>query len=52
MTGHRSAFKRIAVVTDKEWAIHTLQALSWMVPGEIRLFGLDELEQAKTWAAG
>lgn len=49
---HHSAFKRIAVVTDKEWAIHTLQALSWMVPGEIALFRMDELEQAKSWAAG
>lgn len=49
---HHSAFKRIAVVTDKEWAIHTLQALSWMVPGEIALFRLDEIEQAKEWAAG
>ena len=49
---HHSAFKRIAVVTDKEWAVHTLQALAWMVPGELALFGLDELERAKEWAAG
>ena len=27
-------------------------ALAWMVPGELALFGLDELEQAKQWAAG
>ena len=49
---HHSAFKRIAVVTDKEWAVHTLHALAWMVPGELSLFGLDELERAKEWAAG
>jgi hypothetical protein len=49
---HHSAFKRIAVVTDKEWAVHTLHALAWMVPGELALFGLDELERAKEWAAG
>jgi SpoIIAA-like len=46
------SFKRIAVVTDKEWAVHTLHALAWMVPGELALFGLDELERAKEWAAG
>ncbi len=46
-----SAFKKIAVVTDKEWVAHTLHALSWMVPGEIAMFGLNELERAKTWAA-
>jgi hypothetical protein len=47
-----SAFKRIAVVTDKDWVAHTLHALAWMVPGELALFGLDELDQAKQWAAG
>ncbi|KUI10609.1 hypothetical protein AU190_19595 [Mycolicibacterium acapulense] len=49
---HHSAFKRIAVVTDKEWIRHTLHALAWMVPGEIALFGLGELDRAKKWAAG
>ena len=48
---HHSQFKRIAVVTDKEWAVHTLHALAWMVPGELALFRLDELERAKKWAA-
>ena len=49
---HHSAFKRIAVVSDKEWVAHTLHALAWIVPGELAVFGLDELERAKIWAAG
>lgn len=49
---HHSAFKRIAVVSDKEWVTHTLHALAWMVPGEISVFGLDELERATDWAGG
>jgi hypothetical protein len=49
---HHSAFKRIAVVSDKVWVAHTLHAVGWMVPGELALFGLDELERAKEWAAG
>jgi hypothetical protein len=49
---HHSAFKRIAVVSDKDWVAHTLHALAWMVPGELAVFGLDELERAKEWAAG
>jgi hypothetical protein len=49
---HHSAFKRIAVVSDKEWVAHTLHALAWLVPGELAVFGLDELERAKQWAAG
>ncbi len=49
---HHSAFKRIAVVSDKEWVAHTLHALAWMVPGELAIFGLDEIERAKEWATG
>jgi hypothetical protein len=49
---HHSAFKRIAVVSDKPWVGHTVHALSWMIPGELAVFKLDELEQAKAWAAG
>lgn len=52
LLGHHSAFKRIAVVTDKEWVAHTLHALAWMVPGELKLFNLGDLEHAKQWAAG
>lgn len=49
---HHSAFKRIAVVSDKEWVAHTLHALAWMVPGDLAVFGLDEFERATEWAAG
>jgi hypothetical protein len=51
MLHHHSAFKRIAVVTDKEWMVHAIHALAWMVPGEIKVFGLDDLDAAKQWAA-
>jgi len=49
---HIRALKRTAVVTDKEWVAHALHATAWMIPGEVALFGLDELEAAKQWAAG
>ncbi|BBY08232.1 hypothetical protein MNVI_35500 [Mycobacterium noviomagense] len=48
---HYSAFKRIAIVSDKQWVAHTMHALAWMLPGEVAVFGLDELERAKEWAA-
>lgn len=48
---HHSAFKRIAVVSDKDWVRHTMHALGWLVPGEVAVFGLDELDRAKQWAA-
>jgi hypothetical protein len=47
-----AAFKRVAVVSDKEWVVHTMHLVGWLVPGELAVFGLDELEQAKQWAAG
>ncbi|WP_418005620.1 STAS/SEC14 domain-containing protein [Mycobacterium sp. PDNC021] len=49
---HHSAFKRIAVVSDKAWVAHTLHAVAWMIPGDLQIFGLDELDRAKEWAAG
>ncbi len=49
---HHSKFKRIAVVSDQSWVAHTLHALSWMVPGELAIFGLADLDRAKEWAAG
>ena len=49
---HHSAFKRIAVVSDRAWVAHTLHAVAWMIPGELQIFGLDELDRAKAWAAG
>ena len=49
---HHSAFRRIAVVSDKDWVAHALHAFAWMVPGELAVFSLAELDQAKAWAAG
>jgi hypothetical protein len=49
---HHGAFKRIAVVSDKEWVVHTMHLVGWLMPGEVAVFGLNDLEQAKQWAAG
>jgi hypothetical protein len=49
---HWSAWRRMAVVTDVDWLRNSMQIFGWMTPGEARLFGLDELPQAKEWVAG
>jgi hypothetical protein len=49
---HHAHFKRIAVVSDKVWVTHTVHAMAWMIPGELKTFKLDELDDAKQWAAG
>lgn len=50
--GHLSAWKRTALVTDVDWIRHATAMFGWMTPGELKLFSLDELEQAKSWVAG
>ncbi|MEO6857867.1 MAG: STAS/SEC14 domain-containing protein [Solirubrobacteraceae bacterium] len=46
---HREAWERVAVVTDLDWLWHAFRLFSWMVPGEMRLFGESELAQTKKW---
>ncbi|HVY77123.1 MAG TPA: STAS/SEC14 domain-containing protein [Solirubrobacterales bacterium] len=50
--GHASAWKRTALVTDVDWVRHLSGLFGWMTPGELKLFGLDQLEEAKAWVAG
>ena len=49
---HRDAWKRVAAVTDLEWLVKAVQAFRWLMPGEVRVFALDELDAAKSWVAG
>ena len=49
--GELKAWEKVAVVTDKDWVKHVVRAFGWMVPGEVRIFGLEQLKDAKAWAA-
>jgi hypothetical protein len=49
---HRDAWKRVAAVTDVGWLVKAVETFRWLMPGEVRAFGLDELEAAKSWVAG
>ena len=46
---HRDAWERVAVVTDIDWLWRAFALFSWMVPGEMRLFHEQELDEAKAW---
>ena len=48
---HRKAWRRLAVVTDKEWMRHAISGFGWLYPGELRIFDLSQLEAAKAWIA-
>lgn len=49
---HAHAWKRIALATDVEMIAHAWHMFAWMTPAEVRLYRLDELEDAKAWVAG
>jgi hypothetical protein len=43
-------WETIASVTDRESVRHAVTAFGWMIPGQVRVFELAELEDAKAWA--
>ena len=49
--GHRSAWGRMALVTDKDWIRHGVSAFGWLSPGELRIFEPDERDAAVAWVA-
>jgi SpoIIAA-like len=49
--GHHSAWKRSAIVTDVEWVGKAFQLFSWVTPGEVKVYRLDQADEAKTWVA-
>jgi hypothetical protein len=48
---HHGAWVRSAIVTDIEWMARATRLFAWMIPGEARVFGLAELDEAKAWVA-
>lgn len=44
-------WKRVAVVCEEKWMHGVAQAFSFLLPGQMRGFEPDRLEQAKAWAA-
>jgi SpoIIAA-like len=48
---YRKSWRRVAVVTNKQWLHHAVASMGWLYPGEMRVFDLDELHAAKAWIA-
>ena len=48
---HHDAWVRSAIVTDIDWMARATKLFAWMIPGEARVFALDDLDAAKTWVA-
>ena len=50
--GHPRSWKRTAIATDVDWIAKATHMFAWMAPGELNVYPLDELEEAKAWIAG
>jgi len=49
--GHLRGWERTAVVTSHEGLGRAVRAFAWMMPGDARVFGTGEVQQAKDWLA-
>jgi SpoIIAA-like len=49
---NRAAWKRLAVVTGVGWVAEAMRLFAWAMPGELKVFEMDELEEARSWVAG
>jgi SpoIIAA-like len=48
---NRSAWKKLAVVTGVDWVAKSMRLFAWAMPGELRVFEMDEMDKATEWVA-
>ena len=49
---HLLQWERIAAVTDVDWIRSGVNLFRPFVPGEMRVFGMDQADEARRWIAG
>jgi hypothetical protein len=42
-------FEKLGVVTNKKWIRGSIKAFGFLIPGEVKLFGTDQLDEANRW---
>ena len=47
--GHPSGWKRVAVVSDADWLENSVKAFGWLMPGKVRVFETDDVDDALEW---
>jgi hypothetical protein len=50
-SGHLRDWEKVAVATNHRWIHDGVKAFTWLMPGEVRTFTPDELDEAKDWLA-
>ena len=46
---NRSAWKRLAVVTGVGWVADAMRLFAWAMPGELKVFEMNESDEARSW---
>jgi hypothetical protein len=49
---NRSQWKRLGLVTGVDWIAKSMRMFAWLAPGEVKVFPLDQFDQARDWVAG
>ncbi|WP_370618432.1 STAS/SEC14 domain-containing protein [Mumia sp. Pv 4-285] len=49
---HIKGWKRVAIVSDADWLENSVKAFGWMMPGDIKVFETDDVDDAKEWLVG
>ncbi len=50
--GHLTGWERVAIVSDADWLEHSVKAFGWLMPGEVKVFETDDVDEAKDWLRG
>jgi hypothetical protein len=48
---HVGRWERLAVATDLDWVENAVRAFGWLVHGQVRVFGADQVAEATRWLA-
>lgn len=46
---HFDRWERMAVVSDKDWIRHTIDAVGWLLPARVRTYTVDDEADASEW---
>jgi hypothetical protein len=49
---HVTRWERIALVSDKAWIRHTVNAFGYLIPGQVKVFTDAEEADARAWITG
>ena len=49
---NRGAWKKLAFVTGVDWIAKATRMFTWALPGELKVYDMDGLDDAREWVAG